>query len=438
MEHQTIELTVGTGLCSSCGICINMCPKECIAWKREKGMYYPQIDNERCVRCGICAGTCPSINTVYESKEPMDAVLGNFLEVYNAWSRNPDLRHISASGGVVSTLIETLLKEEKYDVAFCVDSYQYQEQLVTKPFTKKEISGEWKNSSIPKSRYLPVSHENAVSYIKKNKKDRVIFVGTSCAIRGMLNVIKKLKLNREQYLLIGLFCDKVFNYNVHNYFEDVFCEDDRLKEFHFKNKESGGWPGNMKLFLENREVIYKDKKERERVKEYFLPERCLYCVDKLNVCADIALGDNYTDQDSSILGSNSVIIRTEKGKFDWEVATHNLEYYPVSMEKIKKAQYIDGRLNNFYFGELKRQQIKRKKSIDIKLNEGISLENRVEYYEQAWKYNLEKLHAGANYDSRPKLLEKQFKIAEKRKSMTHPVVLLKRIFYAIKRRVKGV
>ena len=149
--------------------------------------------------------------------------------------------------------------------------------------------------------------------MKENREKKLILVGSSCAIRGLQTAIKKLNLDREQYLFIGLFCDKIFNYNVLSYFEDTYAGGLRLKALHFKNKESGGWPGDMKFFPENGSCFYVPLEERVKAKAYFIPERCLYCVDKLNACADISLGDNYTGQDDSALGSNSVIVRTEVG-----------------------------------------------------------------------------------------------------------------------------
>lgn len=74
----------------------------------------------------------------------------------------------------------------------------------------------------------------------------------------------------------------------------------------------------MKFIFTDGTVAYQDKAERVKIKNYFMPERCLYCIDKLNVYADISVGDNYTQQDSSLLGSNSVIIRTNIGMTVWE------------------------------------------------------------------------------------------------------------------------
>lgn len=437
MKPMNVDVTVQTGLCASCGLCKNMCPKGCISWERSKGKYQPVIDHNQCIHCEICAKICPGLSNHYpEGSEPLQAVYGTYLKAYNAWSREPDLRFVSASGGAVSTLIRELLKSNTYDTAFCVDSYSYDKQLETRAITVEDLQEDWKKSDFPKSRYLPVSHENAVSYLKKNREKRVIIVGTSCAIRGMQNVIEQLGLDREQYLLIGLFCDKVFNYNVYQYFSDIFSEGKKLEAFHFKNKESGGWPGNMKFIFEDGSSAYRDKVEREKVKDYFMPERCLYCIDKLNVEADMSLGDNYTKQNSSSEGSNSVIIRSRRGDDAWNVAAKALEFYPVEMEKIDRAQFLEGRLNNLYFAQLKQDCIQKKLGYDLKINAGVKLFDNYRKYERAWKYNLDKVRAGEVYDKLPDELEKQFVKSGRRKNKRDIRTLCERIYYAVKRRVK--
>lgn len=42
-------------LCSSCGACVSICPKNAISVKKDKyGYLYPQINEELCVNCGLC------------------------------------------------------------------------------------------------------------------------------------------------------------------------------------------------------------------------------------------------------------------------------------------------------------------------------------------------------------------------------------------------
>ena len=124
MEQITVKKTVVGGLCTSCGVCVGICPKNCICWERDKGLYLPYINPEQCVSCGLCASVCPGLGHSYEVKSnPIDAVTGEYLECCNAWSKDPQVRHVSASGGVVTTLVKTLLKTGSYDSVFCLDTY---------------------------------------------------------------------------------------------------------------------------------------------------------------------------------------------------------------------------------------------------------------------------------------------------------------------------
>ena len=441
MKKRTVEFTTKNGLCTSCGVCKNMCPKDSIFWKLENGMYVPQIDEKTCVKCGMCIKVCPGIEHSYMHGKDvcLDNVVGTCREIYNAWSKNETIRHMSASGGVVTTLVSYLLQSDKYDVAFCVDTYIYNKQIKTMPMKKEDFTVEWRKNKAFKSRYLPVSHEYAVKYMKEKRNDRVIIIGTSCAIRGIRNVIQQLNLKKDHYLLIGLFCDKVFNYNIHRYFQDGdWTKGKTLKELHFKNKECGGWPGNMKLFFKDGTTCYLDKGEREKVKEYFMPERCLYCVDKLNETADISVGDNYTKQNSSVLGSNSVIIRTEIGQIAWKSCDDFIEYNPTVIERVMEAQFLEGRMNNFYYSELKQKRIKKQFGEEVKLNNGLWAERNINEFERSWKRKLEMLQAGEVYDSNPKELLKQLKKTEDLKKSRNMRNIVERGYYFIKRKiVKG-
>lgn len=335
----------------------------------------------------------------------------------------------------MSTLVLHLLESGDYDVAFLIDSYDYHQQLSTKPVTMQDVQ-DMASSSYPKSRYLPVSHENTIAYVKCNRTKKVICVGTSCAIRGILSVMEQLHLPRENYLLIGLFCDRVFNYNVVDYYQRPdFCGNKKLERLHFKNKESGGWPGNMKFFFSDGSTAYQDKSERTKVKDYFMPERCLYCIDKLNVCADISLGDNYTQQNSSLLGSNSVIIRTEIGLDAWQKTESLLESSEVPIEQIMEAQYVDWRLNNLCYGKLKEQEILQRTGQEIVLNTGVTTNRKIQEYRERWKNSLQMLRAGEHYRDHPEELQKQMDKAEKSQNQGTVRRFFSKAYHFVKRRI---
>ena len=431
MEQKTVSMTVQAGLCCGCGVCKGICPKECISWNKKDGLYVPQMDEQLCVHCGLCASVCPGLGHTYQTAGTAAAtVTGPVLECFNAWSKDPELRHVSASGGVVSTIIRELLVSGAYDGAFCLDSYDYHYQLKTRLYNPEDVTACWDASNAPKSRYLPVSHEDAIVYMKAHREARLILVGTSCAIRGLHAAIKKLNLNRTQFLLIGLFCDKVFNYNVISYFEDTYSPNAPLEALHFKNKESGGWPGDMKFFPKDGKPFYRPLADRAKAKAYFMPERCLYCVDKLNACADISLGDNYTGKDESKLGSNSVIIRTQIGANVWATAKDLLEIREISITDIQQAQAIDRRLDNLYLGDLKAEQIGN----GLDLNNGVPREKGFASFMGAMKIGLKKLRAGAIYDINPAELQKQ--IRKDNKKPNPAVRFVKRCYHYINRKLK--
>lgn len=405
MEKATIAKTTAAGLCTGCGVCAGVCPKNCIGWSLRDGIYQPEIDRGACVGCGLCASVCPGLGHSYApAGDAVTTVTGPVRACFNAWSRDAQIRHVSASGGVVTTMVRFLLESGRYDSVFCLDSYDYSSQLQTHRHTAEDLLSGDERGMTPKSRYLPVSHEEAVRHLLSHREERIIFVAASCALRGLAAVIEQKKLDRENYLLIGLFCDKIFNYNVLAYWQDRYCGGAPIRELHFKNKESGGWPGDMKFFPESGDSFYRPLAERGAVKRYFMPERCLYCVDKLNAMADISLGDNYTQIASSPLGSNSVIVRTDRGLAAWEAARETLEAVPIDVSEIQKAQVLTARLKNAFYGDLKTGG-------EPDLNRGI---DRLPATEKEYDLQLRQLHAGACYDRDKKPLEKQMRLDNKK------------------------
>ena len=59
MEKNTIKLTIDNWLCSGCGACNAICPKDAITYHFDEiGQLLPQIDNEKCIGCGKCTEDC--------------------------------------------------------------------------------------------------------------------------------------------------------------------------------------------------------------------------------------------------------------------------------------------------------------------------------------------------------------------------------------------
>lgn len=352
------SLTAKNNLCTSCGICKAVCPKDCIELVRMGGQYVPDINNDKCIECGICMEICPGYKVEFRKlysqineQFPKNLYVGNYKDCFTAAAKNSEIRNNGVSGGCITAIVKKLLDNVIYDAAFLVDSYEYNKLLETNLYKKNDLL-----TSTTKSRYIPISHSSMISYVLQNKDKKVIVVATSCVVQGFLNVISKFKLNRDNYLILGLFCDKTMSYNVFEYFSDYDKSKSLLKNLHFRTKENGNWPGMVKLEYENGDVKFLPAEERMILKDYFQLERCMYCVDKLNQFADISLGDNYTGKDTSIKGNNSVIIRTNKGSDIWNMMKATLEILPSKIDDIYKSQHIDVRTQNYDFAALKNKK----------------------------------------------------------------------------------
>ncbi len=339
------------GLCIACGVCVGNCPKQCITLQREGNEYLPVIDAASCISCGICMDVCPRRQLGdYEGKPRVEIyLLGEYQQILCAQAKSETILARATSGGVATQLVAQLLETGAYDSAYLLSGYRYGTQLKSQRYQRGDSL-----EQSPKSRYLTVSHEDAVAHMIAHPEERSIFVGTGCAVQGILNTIERRRLNRENYLLLGLFCDKTMHYGVVDYFANHPCGKGKtLDELYFRTKDAGGWPGDMRLCYTDGSQQDLVSEERKRIKNYFMPERCLYCLDKLNRNCDIALGDNYIKENADSQGVNSCIIRTERGAAAWGCCETLFKCHADSAENLVRSQHLSQKGQNVSFAQLK-------------------------------------------------------------------------------------
>jgi len=355
-----IDETVDSGLCVECGLCTAVCPKNCIVLK-DRGT--PEI-HEGCIACGLCAEICPGqpfdYKAVYEKEKlspETDFWAGAFRSCYRLVHKDAALLKNSTSGGAVSGMVKKLLEKGSYDAAFLVEDNRFDKRAgvglhkTVAAIVEKAVIDRVEKTA--KSRYIPVSQAAAAEYMLKNREAKLILVGTACAIHGFLNIIDRFKLCRENYLLLGLFCDSCMGYEVYDY----FCQHPKVKgqieEFYFRDKAKKGWPGDMRIVCEGGRVLNLDRSARMEVKEHFKMERCLYCLDKLNQFADISFGDDYSSSKRDFKGASAVIVRSEAGTAAFEACKEEFEVRVASIEDIVRTQHLNKRRDNYYYGRLK-------------------------------------------------------------------------------------
>lgn len=348
---MNISSVVKNNLCVSCGLCAGVCPKKCIASTFEAGSYLPTVDENSCVNCGLCHKVCPGKSSDYTASGE-NIFFGRAIKCFAAQVKDKKLLAQSTSGGIVTALTKNLLRDKIYDAAFLVDTYNHAEETFTRLY-----DAESDFANVPKSRYVTVNQSRAVRYMLDNPDARLILVGTSCFVRGILNVIAQCKLNRDNYFLAGLFCDKTMTYNVWRYFQNFVAAD----KLHFRTKEPSGWPGDVGLESHG-EKIFLSRQVRMQMKDFFCVEHCLYCLDKLNQFADVSFGDNYSQtplpaQMNRREGTSSVIVRTQRGEKIFDSYHDEFFTQELSPEEIYNSQHVDARIKNFVFGEYKSAQV---------------------------------------------------------------------------------
>ena len=338
-------------ICCGCGICAAVCPAKAIGMQvEESGRCEPHI-TEACVSCGKCLVLCPQN---HEGADEPQLTEGDDIDCRLVHSKDSIIRQNATSGGFVTTLVKSLLQKGEYDGAFLVDGEHFGRQLQTRRLGPGDDL-----LKTQKSRYVQIGHTEEISYILKHRDEKLILVGTPCYFRGFLKVVDSYGLNRENYLLVGLFCDKTMTTHVWEYFDEIFAGG-QLQAMHFRSKKGNGWPGDVRCFLENGSELELSRSERMAVKEYFMPECCLDCMDKLNQYADFSVGDDYVNGKSGKDGGNSLIIRTERAKIIWNKVQELFEHRSCSFAQIAKSQHLNNRKKDLQVNREKRLVALRK------------------------------------------------------------------------------
>ena len=393
-----IEKTVENDLCMGCGICAGACPTGAISFKFQKGFFIPSVSNQ-CIDCGICLDCCPGIKVDFNVLENEiinedNVISGKIIESYNGKVRDKKLLKKCASGGVISGIIVELLNAKLVDYA-AVLKYNPNENPAYMTITNDIVEVQ----EASKSKYIPSNMKFVVEHLIKNRDKKYIIVGTSCQIQGIRYVINKYRLNKDNIILLGLFCELTMNYNFSRFYEDTFCNGDSIDILDYKSKEYGGWPGNTRLVTKSGKTIIIDKTVRIRLKEIFQLSRCRYCIDKLNQFSDISFGDCYNKGQTDPEGKSSILVRTELGAKVLEHCKNLLILEDVDVKMVHEAQKINEKL----------VYLKRARKLDINIYKGIEhIKDKETNFKMEFKFKL-KNSLGAIYNKNPRFFGKIIK-----------------------------
>lgn len=313
--------------------------------ENNKGIYTAQIDAHKCIDCGICLDVCPghevnycSLNMDIYGKKPENIFLGNYIECYNGYSIDHDIRFNSSSGGVLTQALVYALEEGIIDGAL-LTKMNTDDPLETEPFiarTKEEII------EAAGSKYCPVPLNIVLEEILRTDGKYAV-VGLPCHINGIRKAEKVNKKLKERIILhFGLFC---------NHTPDFFATKIFLKKKGVQKKDvtklkyrGSGYPGKMNISDEK----YINLAEYWKFigSSFFYPKRCLCCSDGVSELADISFGDAWLPEFANEqIGMSIMVSKSELGEQLLQNMASRSELY---LEKIHFNKVIQSQRGMLY------------------------------------------------------------------------------------------
>ncbi|SEL94839.1 Coenzyme F420-reducing hydrogenase, beta subunit [Syntrophus gentianae] len=339
-----ISRIVETMLCCSCGACAAVCRREAISYRETLGGHlFPIIDRERCTACGLCCKVCPSVSV---SKE-MSAALrsspfeGTALECYVGKSADGEIYANSQSGGVVSALLLHLLETRQIGAAVVstMVSGNPPRPVVLCAESREQLL------AAQKSKYCPIPVLSILGEVRKRNLP-IALVGLPCHLHGLSSLTDiDATLGGLVKYKIGLVCQHALTYCAMDFLiRQAGLAEKEVLNFEFKNKAYPRYPGNVVIDSPGTESIVLPDGSRDRIKKAFTPARCRVCFDKMNVLADITVGDPHglkgIDRHH---GESEVVVRTEQGRklIREALLGKRLNLRKVAYGEITKGQKIE-------------------------------------------------------------------------------------------------
>lgn len=273
-------------LCSGCGACVNVCPKNCIQFEEDRyGQERPVIDQKHCLECNICRKICPN-NKKKESLQNRHPQL-----VYAGWRKEASERKTSSSGGIASVLAEYVIRNG--GIVYGV--IQEKERIIYQRTDTVEMVQRFRGSKYVQS--------NSVGIYRQIEKDisdqkKVLVIGTPCLIAGILSYMDNIdsKKNYQKYLItVDLLCHGTVPQRYLKEHIAIIGKKTKYDQITFRSNIPGE---NYKLILKkNSKVVYSRRAESDLYFYSFLSsvavrESCINCKYKnIARCGDITLGD---------------------------------------------------------------------------------------------------------------------------------------------------
>ena len=341
IKLKILEEVVANHLCTECGACVGVCPPVALAMEETPGgQVLPVLTPSLCTECGLCDLICPEIDLSEKlAGELRKPFTGPVLEAYLAEATSADVAYEGQTGGMGRALLAWALESGRVSGVVCVVDDP------GRPLRPRAVIAETPEEVLASSRskYCPVPVNALIGDMLKFD-GRLAYVGLSCHMQGLQLVMDRIaKLRNKIALRIGLFCDRVLTFHAADFHARCagIRSEDEISQFDYRHKEWQGWPGDIRVVTQDDRVKKAARIRRTGSKPFFTCTHCLVCPDKLNILADISLGDPYGVAHGRHVPT-AAIVRTEAGRAFLRDAEQAgcIKLEPTDGEAVAKGQRI--------------------------------------------------------------------------------------------------
>jgi coenzyme F420 hydrogenase subunit beta len=320
--YEPIKVIFDSKNCSGCGLCVGLCPVNCIELNNGIG----KIDDDKCIRCGLCYYFCPRtylpvnlLNMVQEntSEIPSPSKLGFYSKAYSARTKVREISERCQDGGISSTCLYYLFEQSKIDYALGAS-------MSKNPWRPEPILMKNREDILltTGTKYVNNPSLSLMNQLNSNPC-RLAIVGVPCMMQSLLkSKIYDLHIPSQNSVVyrIGIFCMESFSYESFLKICDILNVNvDDVKKTDI-NK------GKFFIYTNKGEELTIPIKEITHLAR----EDCKVCYDLTSESADISIGST-----GSPSGWNTVLIRTEKGKGLYEALLKNDLIESKSLKAVK-------------------------------------------------------------------------------------------------------
>ncbi|MCD8380512.1 MAG: Coenzyme F420 hydrogenase/dehydrogenase, beta subunit C-terminal domain, partial [Lachnospiraceae bacterium] len=296
-EEKYMLTVCDLNMCSGCGLCAEICPKNAINIVDDLDVYNAVIHENKCISCNSCHKVCPNNN-------PIRCVFPSSW--YQGWAVDDKIRQNSSSGGFATAISYSFVKNGGI-VCSCV--FSGGKFCFDFAYTCDELG------KFTGSKYVKSDPQSVYKEIKDKIRDnyRVLFIGLPCQVASIKRYVGD-KLG-EQLYTIDLICHGTPSPKLLELFLKQYgLSLDKLNNISFRHKFKFQVDGDCKSIVTDG---VSDRYSTAFLNGLTYTENCYNCIYAQGKrVSDLTIGDSWGSEinDYEIkAGISLVLCMSEKG-----------------------------------------------------------------------------------------------------------------------------